>query len=141
MGEPLREPQDPPTTDRGYEHSDVAIRPLVIFLTGLSLSLIVVSGIVAALFFLFESEAEKVDPVPSPLAQAAEAIPGPVLQVMPQHDLNEFRAREQQQLDATEWIDEPRGIARIPLDEAIKVTVMNGLPTWPAAPAEGGAKQ
>ena len=141
MGEPLREPQAPPTTDRGYEHSDVAIRPLVIFLTGLTLSLIVVSGIVAALFFLFENEAEEVDPVPSPLAQAAEPIPGPVLQVMPQQDLNQFRAREQQQLDATEWIDEPRGIARIPLDQAMKLTARNGLPAWPAVPTEGGANK
>ena len=141
MGEPLREPQSPPTTDRGYEHSDVAIRPLVIFLAGLTLSLIVVSGIVAALFFLFEKEAEEVDPVPSPLAAAEQPIPGPVLQVMPRHDLNEFRAREQRQLDATEWIDEPRGIARIPLEEAMELTAENGLPTWPAAAAEGGAIQ
>lgn len=141
MAEPLREPQDPPTTDRGYEHSDVAIRPLVIFLAGLALSLIVVSGIVAALFFLFESEAEEVDPVPSPLAQANQPIPGPVLQVMPQQDLNQFRTREQQQLDATEWIDEPRGIARIPLEEAMELTAKNGLANWPAAPADGGQKQ
>jgi hypothetical protein len=140
MGEPLREPQDPPTTDRGYEHSDVAIRPLVIFLAGLTLSLIVVSGIVAALFFLFESEAEEADPVPSPLAEAEQPIPGPVLQVMPQQDLKQFRAREQQQLNATEWIDEPRGIARIPLGQAMELTVKNGLPAWPAVPTEGAAQ-
>ncbi|MBA3485441.1 MAG: hypothetical protein H0T51_26905 [Pirellulales bacterium] len=140
MGEPLREPQDPPTTDRGYEHSDVAIRPLVIFLAGLTLSLIVVSGIVAALFFLFESEAEEVDPVPSPLAQANQPIPGPILQVMPKQDLNEFRDREQRQLDATEWIDQPRGIARIPLEHAMDLTAKNGLPNWPAMPTEGAAQ-
>jgi hypothetical protein len=141
MGEPLRRPQDPPTTNRGYEHSDVAIRPLVIFLTGLALSLIVVSGIVAALFFLFEREAEEVDPVPSPLAEAEQPIPGPLLQVMPRQDLDEFREREQRQLDATLWIDEPRGIARIPLEQAMEFTAKNGLPNWPAAPTEGGAEK
>jgi hypothetical protein len=140
MGEPVREPQAPPTTDRGYEHSDVAIRPLVIFLAGLALSLIVVSGIVAALFFLFESEAEEADPVASPLAQGPQPVPGPVLQVMPTQDLNQFREHEQRQLDATEWIDQPRGIARIPLEEAMELTAKNGLPAWPPVPTEGAAQ-
>ncbi len=140
MGEPLREPQDPPTTDRGYEHSDVAIRPLVIFLTGLTLSLIVVSGIVAALFGLLESEAEQDDPIPSPLARAEEPVPRPRLQESPTRDMEAFREREQRQLDAIEWIDEPRGIARIPIDQAMELTAKNGLPAWTAATTEGSAQ-
>jgi hypothetical protein len=140
MGEPLREPQDPPTADRGYEHSDVAIRPLMIFLAALAMSLVVVGGIVAGLFSLFEREAEREDPVPSPLAQDDQPIPGPLLQVLPQEDLDDFRERQQQRLDATEWVDEPRGIARIPVEQAMDLTLKDGLPTWPAAPPAGGAQ-
>jgi hypothetical protein len=135
MGEPLHGSIVPPTADRGYEHSDVAIRPLAMFIAGLAISLIIVSGIVALLFWLFESGAEKNDPAPLPLAQENTVTPGPLLQVSPRQDLQLLREREELLLSTADWIDRDRGIARIPVDRAMARIVEHGLPEWPAVEA------
>lgn len=132
MGEPIHGTPIPATTDRGYEHSDVAIRPLVMFLAGLALSLMIVCGVVAWMFYLFEQGAKKTDPKPLPLAEQARPTPGPLLQVSPRQDVELLREREQQILSSTEWVDRERGIARIPIDRAISLAAAGGLPEWPA---------
>jgi hypothetical protein len=132
MGEPLHGSPVPPTTDRGYEHSDVAIRPLAMFIAGLAISLIIVSGIVAMLFWLFESGAAETDPAPLPLAQENTVTPGPLLQVSPRQDLELLRERDERLLGTAEWIDRDRGIARIPIERAMERIAEHGLPEWPA---------
>jgi hypothetical protein len=133
MGEPIHGTPIPATTDRGYEHSDVPIWPLVMFLAGLAVSLIVVSGVVAWLFFVFERRAEELDPKPLPLAEQAPPTPGPLLQVSPRQDVELLREREQQVLSGVGWVDRERGVAQIPIGRAIALTVDRGLPEWPAA--------
>jgi hypothetical protein len=125
--------------DQGYEHSDVPVRPLGIFIGTLAGSLIVVTGIVAALFWLFEDEAAENDPPPLPLAQENPVTPGPLLQVSPREDLDDMRRREREHLDSSAWLDRDGGVARIPIDRAIAISVERGLPNWPAA--EGAAAQ
>ncbi len=138
MGEPLSTPVPPQTSDRKYEHSDVAIRPLLMFLATLAVSLLVVSGIVAWLFTFFESQALVNDPPPTPLAQSNPPTPAPLLQVVPRQDLESFRQGESKLLSATQWIDRDRGIARIPIDQALSIIAENGLPEWlPVETAEG----
>ncbi len=132
MGEPVRGTPVPLSTDRGYEHSDVAIRPLALFIAGLAISLVVVTGIVAALFWLFERGAAATDLPPLPLAEENPVTPGPLLQVSPRADLDEMREREQRQLNTSAWVDKERGVARIPIDRAIALTAERGLPNWPA---------
>jgi hypothetical protein len=132
MGEPVRGAPVPPTVDQGYEHSDVPIRPLGMFIAILAISLMVVSGIVAALFWIFEGEAAETDPPPLPLAEENPTTPGPLLQVSPRGDLDQMRERERQQLDTPAWVDRDRGVARIPIDRAMTLTAEHGLPNWPA---------
>lgn len=132
----------------GHELSDARIRPLAIFLAILAASLVIVGALVAWLFQAYLAEAERADPPPSPLAQPAAAdapaTPGPLLQVSPQLDLETLRAREERRLHATEWADQPRGIVRIPIDQAIALTAERGFPDWPtvevAPPAQDDAE-
>jgi hypothetical protein len=131
MGEPIHGTPIPPSTDRGYEHSDVAIRPLAIFIAGLAITLIIVTGLMAALFWIFESGAEKRDPAPLPLAEESPSTPGPLLQVSPREDLDQMRQREHQVLSTPAWVDRDRGVARIPIDRAMALAAERGLPNWP----------
>ena len=143
MGKPVRgAPMPPPSIDQGYEHSDVPIRPLGIFIAILAASLVVVTAIVAALFWMFEREAAETDPAPLPLAEENPVTPGPLLQVSPREDLDQMGARERRQLDTPAWVDRDRGVARIPIERAIALTAERGLPNWPAvegAQAQPGA--
>jgi hypothetical protein len=142
MGEPAREPTIVATADHVHEESDVGIRPLAYFLTGLALSLVVVGGICAWLFNIFERQSERRDPEPPPLARTDQPTPGPQLQVSERRDLSLMRQREERLLNSVEWVDKERGVARIPIDGAIALTAERGLPKWPAAeaapPAQGG---
>ena len=139
MGEPVRGALHPATVDQGYEHSDVPIRPLMIFLGALAGMLIIVSGIVAGVFYLFEASAERSDPQPSPLAMKVPDTPGPLLQVSPRQDLEVLRERAERELMTPAWIDRDGGIARIPIDRARSLVAERGLPEGP--PVEGAGAQ
>lgn len=48
-----------------------------------------------------------------------QAVPGPRLQSAPQQDLARYRAEKARAMDAVGWVDRERGIARIPVSDAI----------------------
>ena len=53
--------------------------------------------------------------------------------------LAEFRAQEDALLSSYGWVEKDREIARIPIDEAIRIVAEHGLPKFEApAPAGGG---
>ena len=66
-----------------------------------------------------------------PLAAAQEnrLPPEPRLQTNPREDLRELaRAAKTQILDVYGWVDRNAGVVRIPIDEAMKLTLERGLP-------------
>jgi len=78
----------------------------------------------------------------APAAYVAEADPdalvppGPRLQVTPERDLAAFRAQEDAILGSYAWVEKDRGVARIPIDEALRIVAERGLPVFPAAEDE-----
>jgi hypothetical protein len=55
--------------------------------------------------------------------------------------LAEFRAQESAFLTSYGWVEKDKGIARMPIDEAMKIVAERGLPKFPApepTPAGGG---
>jgi hypothetical protein len=62
--------------------------------------------------------------------------PEPRLQVAPKVDLARLRTAENKRLESYGWADRERGIARIPIEQAMKLVSERGLPGWSApAPA------
>jgi hypothetical protein len=61
--------------------------------------------------------------------------PAPRLQEQPFLDVKTLHADEQSVLTSAAWVDEGAGIARIPVDEAMKIVAEKGLPIWPPAPS------
>ena len=47
------------------------------------------------------------------------AVPGPALESAPQPDLATYLAQKQRLLETTTWVDAQRGIARIPVTDAM----------------------
>ena len=53
--------------------------------------------------------------------------------------LAELRAQEDALLTSYGWVEKDKGIARMPIGEAMKIVAERGLPTFPAPePAPGG---
>src|ERR1051326_5575586 len=53
--------------------------------------------------------------------------PEPRLQVAPKADLDQRRAAEREHLERYGWVDRDRGIARIPIERAMKLLSERGL--------------
>jgi hypothetical protein len=60
--------------------------------------------------------------------QPTKIFPQPQLQQTPILDLRAVRAEEDKILNGYGWVDEPKGVVRIPVAEAIDILVKRGLP-------------
>ena len=117
--------------DVHHETSDVNIRAILGVGGGLIVVAVAIHFIVWLLFGYFTSrEAHRV-PAEYPLAVSrGERIPPePRLQTTPREDLRVFRAGEDETLATYGWVDRNAGNVRIPIDEAMRLTVERGLPT------------
>jgi hypothetical protein len=138
-----------------YEQSDVRAGSIVKFAIGLMVVVVLASAFLLGLFKLLARQERRHDPPPPPLAQEAGRLPpAPRLQSTPLQDLEQLRAEEEKELTSYGWVDQKAGIARIPIDEAIKIVAARGLPhavpasspspaaspSAAAAPAPGGRR-
>jgi hypothetical protein len=113
--------------DSRYERSDAPARPLLLFALGLVLltaaSLWLVGWLVQR-----SSAALEATQRPSPLGEFRGPPPGPALEVLPAVELEALRAREQELLTTTAWIDALNGVVRIPIEQALELVAREGLP-------------
>jgi hypothetical protein len=118
-------------TDRTHhESTDVNIR--AIFGFGLTLLLVgVLIHFAVWLLFLFFAarSAQRATPeYPLAAGQQQRLPPEPRLQTNPRQDLRDLRALEDDILTKYGWVDQNAGVVRIPIDQAMKLTVQRGLP-------------
>lgn len=148
--------------DVAHEHSDVNVRAILIFVVGIFFVLGLTWLAMLLVFNLFEHRAAGRDPELSPLARPATDMPpstmeapmfgpGPVpgLLVDEPAGLQQFRQQEEQRLHRYGWVDQPAGVAQIPIGEAKRLLLERGLPArtddavdpraGTYAPARGGA--
>ena len=114
-----------------HEESDVNIRAILLFGAGLIVSAVLIHLLVYVLFRYFDvREAQRVTPqYPLAIAQENRVPPEPRLQTNPRQDLADLRAKEDELLNSYGWVDRNAGIVRIPIDEAIRLTLQRGLPS------------
>ncbi|HEX4504425.1 MAG TPA: hypothetical protein VH722_01745 [Alphaproteobacteria bacterium] len=64
---------------------------------------------------------------PGALRQASDhRFPAPALQKTPQDDLKRFELEQRMALSGYGWIDRATGIARIPIEEAMRIVIARG---------------
>lgn len=94
----------------------------------------------AALFFYLHATAPGAF-----LHPVARTFPAPALQTRPQDDLAAFARTQRRSLAEYAWVDRGKGIARIPIGEAMRLVVARGsraydapasAPSSPAGPDE-----
>jgi len=110
--------------------SDINTRAVLGFLVGLVVVALLIHLLVWLLFLFFAGREATQSGVQFPLAAGQErrVPPEPRLQTNPKQDLRDLLAAEDKVLNSYGWVDRTRGIVRIPIDEAMKLTVQRGLP-------------
>jgi hypothetical protein len=136
--------QPPTNADVAFESSDIDARTILEYLFYLALA--VVAAFIASVFiFRFTSKMAAVSDTPmAPVHRGVGPTmpPEPMLQGVPGHetdpqlDLRLKQAADQAANEKYDWTDKPAGIARIPVEEAMKIIVSKGLPAWPGPAAE-----
>jgi hypothetical protein len=137
-----------------YEKTDAHVRPLYQFLFWISVITLITAAIAMVILRGLESWRDKASTRPTMAeVQDAQQPPAPRLQIQEPKDLAAFRKEETEILSSYGVVDKEKGIYRIPIEEAMKLTLERGLPTVgdqaapPAAakapattPAKGPAK-
>jgi hypothetical protein len=91
------------------------------------------------MFALFVDLRERSGPAEFPLAseQGPRLPSGPRLQPKPANEIYDFHRQETAVLDGYSWVDKNAGTVRIPISEAMRLTLERGLPARPADAAGG----
>src|SRR6185503_2733773 len=112
-----------------HEESDVNVRAIFAFCAGLVAVGIAVHFAVWLMFqYLTGREAARA-PIAYPLAAGQNRVPPePRLQTNPREDLRAVRAREDEILTTYARVDKNSGVVRVPIDEAMRITLKRGLP-------------
>lgn len=121
----------------GYEVKDASTRPIFVFLAGLLVLLVLVFFGVEAFFNFLNTRSRQGVQSPTLLTQPDQMPPQPRLQVKPNQDLQQFRAKEAKTLNSYGWIDKDAGVVRIPIDRAMDLMLQRGVPTRQPAPTTG----
>lgn len=119
-----------------HESSDINLRAIITFIVALTVIAVSIEVAMVGLFKVFDMIEVKNDAVTSPLAAPASLpkdFPSPQLQTTPWADLKTLRASEHAYLSSYGWVDEPGGIARVPIDKAKAMLLEKGLPVRPDA--------
>ncbi len=110
-----------------FERSDADSRLISALALGVAAFVIATPFLLQALY----PDARHLGRIPATASQA----PTPRLQTDPQRDLGRLHARDDRQLSAFAWVDRGRQIARIPIEDAMKLTSERGLAGWPSTPS------
>jgi hypothetical protein len=121
----------PATLNVHHETSDANINGVLVFGIGLLISAAIIYLLVWLLFGYFASRQAASGGREFPLAaeQQNRLPPEPRLQTNPRQDLIDLRANEDAILNSYGWVDKTAGVVRIPIGEAMKLTVERGLPS------------
>jgi hypothetical protein len=129
----MDETKHTPKPGPGHESADINIWKVGKLLLALVGIMVLALGVVFGLFKFLQSEqdtsqANKVEP--------RKIFPQPQLQQTPVIDLQTVRAEEEQYLNSYAWVDQKKGLVKVPIDLAIDVLARQGIPSR----AKGGVQ-
>jgi hypothetical protein len=132
-----------------YEQRDLSAFGILGFLAGLAVVGIVLHIVLYGVFIYLDQYTKKHQPELNPLVAnpsvdtrkppptEADKFPLPRLETNELGQLRDRRLEEEQILNSYGWVDEKAGTAHIPIEQAIKIVVEQGLPTAPPDISQG----
>jgi len=123
-----------------YEHTDAHVPVIVKFLFWVAVSAVLVH---VGLGFAYEAmirqaASRETEQIRYPLAegQAQQLPPVPRLQARPQDEISAFRRDEESLLHSYGWQNREAGTVRIPIEDAMRLSVERGLVSGPPSGIE-----
>jgi len=111
-----------------FEAHDVNASVIGWVAVGVLVSAVLIHAIVGAVYAYFIRTEFRNRQAVTLVQQAARAPAVPSLQVNPAVALERLKESEQTTLSSYGWVDQQKGIIRIPIDEAMKRVLEKGLP-------------
>ena len=122
----------------GHETTDVNVWAVGKFAIGLVVVCVVSIALLFGLLKFFQSREET---SVANTVEPTKIFPQPQLQKTPIPDLKAIRAEEDKLLNGYAWVDQPKGVVRIPVSQAIEVLAKRGLPAHVTAASKEVTKQ
>lgn len=145
------QPLDPARIAKGFEESDVRVSGIVVFLTALAIFVVVSAVLCYGIGKVINAEMAKADGPPNKWAHPVDvrklgnlanspelqkqysalvqSFPTPRLQTDDGYqEIADTHTREDLLLDNYTWVDEQKGVVRIPIDRAMDLIAKQGLP-------------
>lgn len=110
-----------------HEDSDVNVRAILGFGVALAVLALAAQVFLWWLQGTYQRQTERAQTRAYPLA-AAQKDERPPVQDNPQRDMRELRAKQEALLKDYAWVNRDAGIARIPVEDAMRIVVQRGLP-------------
>jgi hypothetical protein len=134
--------KNPPDDGRGpgYETRDANVSALLQFAVWMALVLLVT--LVGIKFtFNYLKKVEPMGEMASPMLKPTDRMlpPSPRLQTQPHQELVDYCTAQQHMVNSYGWVDQPSGVARIPIDRAMDLILERGLPARAPSEAPTGA--
>jgi hypothetical protein len=130
-----------------YEREDLGTKGVFAFMVGLGITGIIAYFIVVGMYRFLDNYERSQQVTASPLdtskGASARVITqedvnkifkdngAPLLEVNERGQLRDFLMKQEDQLNSYGWIDEKAGIAHIPIERAMELTVEHGIPVYP----------
>ena len=138
---------EPKHPDVSFEASDVHPSTIYRYLFGLALAVVLAYVVCVFVLRMTTRVALESDTPPPPvrldMGKSFKVMPPePRLQGVPGHgndpqaDMREKLRQDTEENEKTGWIDQPAGVAQIPVKDAMKIIAEKGLPAVSAPPAE-----
>jgi len=133
-----------PGSDNEFEHEDLSPRSVFVFLAVLGVICVFAAFVIVGMYKYLDAYQREHQPPQNPLvtpkaektrptaaetrADIRETFPEPRLEEDERTQLSGFLAGQDKQLNSYGWIDEKAGVAHIPIERAMELTVQRGLP-------------
>jgi hypothetical protein len=114
-----------------HESSKIPLKPFLWFLGGLVLAAVLIHAGLIGYGSILKSNYKSFGKVYQVGGNELPRYPAPALQKDPQVDLQNYRSAAEADLNGYGWIDQTRGIVKVPIERAIALLASRGLPVRP----------
>jgi hypothetical protein len=135
-----------------YEHEDLGTRSAFAFMIGLAIVGVVIYFIIVGMYSFLDKYERSQMATASPLVTSKGAMSrvvtqadmdrafkdngAPMLETDERGQFRDFLINQENQLNSYGWVDEKDGVAHIPIERAMELTVQRGLPVYPQGSAD-----
>jgi hypothetical protein len=138
--------------NQGFEREDMGAKAVFSFLLGLVALGVIVYFVANGVYWSLDRYSGVHQPAQNPMKQNVETdtrderpadvraniqriFPEPRLETDERTEINDFRLREEEQLNSYGWVDQPAGVVHIPIERAMQLVVARGLAVRPPGEA------